>query len=221
MSDPRSEIPADQRGAGASGGDAEAVTEPMLAASDAMLVLGVRRRDEQALAELYDRYGGLVFTLALRMVGDRAQAEEVMQETFLRCWRGQEEYDATEATVVGWLCELARGHALELLRSGRLQRGRSEREPLTEPGAATLTPVSADERELRTMVARALARLPDHQREPIELAYFDGLTQSEIATRLGEPIGGIKTRIRDGMRGLHRTLAAVVDGPAPREGGAS
>lgn len=189
-------------------------------ASDEMLLLGARLRDESALAMLYDRYGGLVFTLALRVVGDRDLAEEVMQDVFLRCWHGLEQYDAGRTLPV-WLLGIARDRAIDLL-SRRHQTRLREREPGPAPGQREPEPPDrAEEVVLRALVGQALAELAAPQREAIELAYYGGLTQAEVADQLGEPLGTIKTRIRDGLRRLRRVLAPVVDVSAAREGGAS
>ena len=191
-------------------------------ASDEMLLLGARLRDETALALLYDRYGGLVYTLSLRVVNDRALAEEVMQDVFLRCWHGLEQYDASRGTLPGWLLGITRNRAVDLLRGRQHQARLREREPLTEPGRAEPeTPDRTDEVVLHAMVGQALTELSESQREAIELAYYGGLTQVEVADQLGEPLGTIKTRIRDGLRRLRRVLAPIVDVSTAREGGTS
>ena len=120
--------------------------------SDHALLCGIQNRDERALADLYDRYGRLLFTLALRIVGDRAMAEEVLQDTFLRCWEAAAQYD----------------------------------------------------------VAAALRELPDAQRQAIELAYYGGLTQSEISRVQAEPIGTVKTRMRAALDRLRRVLGRSI-----------
>jgi RNA polymerase sigma-70 factor (ECF subfamily) len=200
----------------------EPLETPSDAASDEILLLGVRHRDEGALAALYDRYGGLVFTLALRVVGDRDQAEDVMQDVFLRCWHGLEQYSATQGRLPGWLLGITRTRAVDLLR-GRQRQGRPrEREPLPAPGGQEPgAPDRAEVLVLRAMVGQALAELSAPQREAIELAYYGGLTQVEVAGRLGQPPGTIRTRIRDGLRRLRRVLSPVVDVSPAREGGVS
>jgi RNA polymerase sigma-70 factor (ECF subfamily) len=218
MSDPRTEPSAAQPPDEPSG----SVPDGTEAASDEMLLLGARLRDESALAMLYDRYGGLVFTLALRVLGDRDLAEEVMQDVFLRCWHGLEQYDAARGTLPGWLLGIARNRSIDLLRGRQHQARLREREPLPEPGELEPgTPDRAEEVVLRAMVGQALTELSEPQREAIELAYYGGLTQAEVADQLGEPLGTIRTRIRDGLRRLRRMLAPIVDVSAAREGGAS
>ena len=212
MSDPRTEPsetgPPDAssgRPAGSVGSDAHLV-------SDEMLLHGTRMRDETALGMLYDRYGGLVYTLALRIVGDRELAEEVMQDVFLRCWHGLEQYDPSRGRLAGWLLGIARNRAIDVLRGRQHQARMRERDPLPESGAGEPhVSDSADEVALRAEVTQALAELSQSQRAAIELAYYGGLTQTEVAERLGEPLGTVKTRIRDGLRRLRRLLAPVVD----------
>jgi RNA polymerase sigma-70 factor (ECF subfamily) len=190
--------------------------------SDELLLHGVRFRDESALAALYDRYGGLVFTLALRVVGDRALAEEVMQDVFLRCWHGLEQYDASRGRLSGWLLGITRNRAIDVLRGRQHQARLREAEPLPEEGQ--LEPRSPDRAEdvvLYATVGQALAELSEPQREAIELAYYGGLTQAEVAAQLGQPLGTVKTRIRDGLRRLRDLLGPVLDASTAREGGAS
>jgi RNA polymerase sigma-70 factor, ECF subfamily len=186
--------------------------------SDELLLHGVRLRDEQALGQLYDRYGGLVFTLALRVVGDRNLAEEVMQHVFLRCWNGLDQFDATRGTVPAWLFGITRHRAIDVHRGRQHQARLRERDELPEAGAAeSSSPESAEEVVNRATVNQALLELAAPQRAAIELAYYGGLTQTEVATRLGEPSGTIKTRIRDGMRRLRRALEPATES-GPRGG---
>jgi RNA polymerase sigma-70 factor, ECF subfamily len=187
--------------------------------SDELLLHGVRLRDEQALGQLYDRYGGLVFTLALRVVGDRDLAEEVMQDVFLRCWNGLNQFDATRGTVPAWLFGITRHRAIDVLRGRQHQALLRERDALPEAGAAEpSSPESAEEVVNRATVNQALHELAAPQRAAIELAFYGGLTQAEVATRLGEPLGTIKTRIRDGMRRLRSVLEPATES-GPRGGG--
>jgi len=183
------------------------------AASDDMLLLGIRMRDETALAALYDRYASLVFTLALRMLQDRDLAEEVMQDVFVRCWHGLEQFDRARGTLPGWLMGIGRNRAIDILRGRQHQARLRERTPLPEDGQhEPSTPDRGEEVVLRATVVQALAELSLPQREAIELAYYGGLTQSEVATQLAQPLGTVKTRIRDGLRRLRRVLAPTLDG---------
>jgi RNA polymerase sigma-70 factor (ECF subfamily) len=184
--------------------------------------MGARLRDEDALAALYDRYSGLVFTLALRIVGDRALAEEVMQDVFLRCWHGLEQFDRSRGTLPAWLFGMTRNRAIDLLRSRHHQARLREQTPLAENEQfEASTPDASDDVLLRATVGEALGELTEGQREAIELAYYGGLTQVEVAAQLGEPLGTVKTRIRDGLRRLRRVLAPMVGQTPAEQGGAS
>lgn len=196
----------DSRGDRRDRGGASARVDPP-GASDPELLERIRRADERALATLYDRYAGLVLTVALRVVGDREVAEEILQDTFLRCWNGVETYQTSRGHAAAWLMGIARNRAIDVLRS-RHHKGRMrERTPLPEPDAPN-QPGNPDETEaiaMRQAVSAALATLPANQRQVIELAYYGGLSQSEIAQQLGEPLGTVKSRTRAGMDRL-RTL---------------
>jgi RNA polymerase sigma-70 factor (ECF subfamily) len=179
---------------------------------DSELLARVRRADETALAALYDRYAGLVVTVALRVVGDREVAEEILQDTFLRCWNGAETYQPSRGHVAGWLMGIARNRAIDVLRS-RQHKAR-QRERIALPDADDPhQPGNPDETEsvvLRHTVATALATLPLNQRQVIELAYYGGLSQTEIAQRLGEPLGTVKSRTRTAMDRLRVLLGPHV-----------
>ncbi len=191
-------------------------------ASDELLLLGIRMRDETALAALYDRYSSLVFTLALRMLQDGALAEEVVQDVFVRCWHGLEQYDRARGTLPGWLLGITRNRAIDVLRGRQHQARLRERTPLIDSGPTEpSTPDRGEEVALRATVVQALAELSPPQREAIELAYYGGLTQSEVAAQLSQPLGTVKTRIRDGLRRLRRVLAPTIDGHMAGAGGAS
>jgi RNA polymerase sigma-70 factor (ECF subfamily) len=183
------------------------------AAVDSYLLHRLQTGDEAALAALYDRYGGLVYTLALRIVGDAQLAQEVLQDTFLRCWERAERYDRARGHLVAWLMGVARNRAIDLLRSRAHQARLREQTPLPEAGTPR-EPRQADSTDavlLRQVVGGALAALPAAQREAIELAYYGGLTQPEIAQMVDAPLGTVKTRTRDGLerlRGLLRPLIA-------------
>jgi RNA polymerase sigma-70 factor (ECF subfamily) len=176
--------------------------------SDAELIARVRARDEGALAALYDRFGGLVLTVALRVVGERELAEEIMQDTFLRCWTGAETYRPDRGQVSSWLMRIARNRAIDVLRSRSHRARRNERTSLDAAGEAS-HPAGPDEAEAiatRQAVAAALAALPKAQRRVVELAYYGGMSQSEIATQLGEPLGTVKSRTRAAMEQLRTSL---------------
>src|SRR5262245_4606471 len=180
--------------------------------ADPELLRRMRLGDEAALEALYARYGGLVFTLALRIVGDPELAREVLQDTFLRSWNGRETYDPGRGRVPWWLMGIARNRAVDLLRSRPHQARLREQEPLppgTPAGELRHTGAS-DTVVLRQTVIEALDGLSGSQREAIELAYYGGLTQVEIARHLGQPLGTIKSRIREGMERLRTRLETLI-----------
>jgi RNA polymerase sigma-70 factor, ECF subfamily len=190
--------------------------------SDADLLARVRARDERALMMLYDRYGGFVLTVALRIVGDRELAQEVLQDTFLRCWNGAAQYQAERGHVGAWLTGIARNRAIDLLRSRQHQARLRERgAPSDGARAGRAEPRSADETELlilREVVGEALGALPRPQRQVVELAYYGGLTQSEIARTLGEPLGTVKTRTRAALDRLRIALRPYFTSDPPEAG---
>ena len=172
--------------------------------SDEALVALVARADEQALAELYDRFGQVAYGLALRIVRDPALAEDAVQEGFLAVWRSAGRYVAERAKASTWVLTLVHRRAVDLVRREQPRRA----EPLSEPPAE---PAGDTEEQAwltlqRERVHEALRALPDKQREAIELAYFGGFTQSELADRLGEPLGTIKSRMFSGLARLRELL---------------
>ena len=180
--------------------------------SDSDLVRRMRRGDEGALEALYLRYAGLVHTLALRIVGDPELAREVLQDTFLRSWDGRDTYDPAKGRVAWWLMGIARNRAIDLLRSRSHQARLREREARPSPLlVAEATPDPGDVVSDRRVVVGALAGLSSAQRETIELAYYQGLTQAEIADKLGQPLGTIKSRMREAMERLRAALRSLID----------
>ena len=176
--------------------------------SDEAVVALIARSDDVALAELYDRYGRPAYGLALRVLRDEALAEDAVQEAFLAIWRGAEQYLPERAKATTWIMTLVHRRAVDLVR--REERRRAEPLPEVEPD--TGGPSAADTawvRLERERVQAALDQLPDQQREAIELAYYGGFTQSELAERLGEPLGTIKSRMFAGLARLRELLAAV------------
>ncbi len=179
---------------------------------DAQLVTAVSRRREDALAEVYRRHGGAVLALAWRVTGDSGDAEDVVQEVFLRLWNQPERFDAARGTLRSFLLAQSHGRAVDLVRSRAARRRREERE-----GRSAVTEHYDLEGEvwdlsLADQVAEALASLPGDERAAIELAYFDGLTYREVASALSQPEGTVKSRIRSGLRRMKGTLDVVVPG---------
>jgi RNA polymerase sigma-70 factor, ECF subfamily len=184
------------------------VNEDLRAASDANLVVSIARFRQEALAEAYRRHAGASFGLAQRITGDRALAEEVVQEVFLRLWNQPDKFDAERGTLRSFLLAQTHGRSVDLVRSESSRRAREERE-------ARMTAESGYDLErevwdltLAEHVREALAELNDGERSAIELAYFGGHTYREVATMLDEPEGTVKSRIRSG---LGRLRGALVD----------
>ncbi len=171
----------------------------------------MQRGEEAALELLYARYGGLVFTLALRIVGDPELAREVLQDTFLRCWEGSESFDPGRGRVPWWLMGIARNRAIDLLRSRPHQARLREREQLTVVLGESTQPDATDVFTMRHAVVSALQGLPIAQRQAIELAYYRGLTQTEIAHELDTPLGTIKSRTREAMDRLRTLLWPLIE----------
>ena len=164
--------------------------------TDEDLLRRVAARDPAALASLYDRYAPLVYGLARRIVRDEDQAEDLVQEVFLRLWNRPEVYDRGRGTFRAWLLSIAHHLAVDVLR--RRRREVSYQDKLAGP--ETDDPMDTAVGQLEGAAVRSLlGRLPPDQRRVIELAYFEGLTQREIAARLGEPLGTVKTRLRLGI----------------------
>ena len=173
---------------------------------DAGLARAIVDRDEQALAETYRRHGAACFGLARRVLLDRALAEEVVQELFVRLWNRPELYEPGRGSLRSFLIAQAHGRSVDLLRAETARRRREEREArqrFAEPVDLEREVVNITEAEA---VRDALASLPDGERVAIELAYFGGHTYREVATLLGQPEGTIKSRIRAGMLRLRAVL---------------
>ena len=175
--------------------------------SDVLVLKAIAARDEAALAQLYDRSDRILFGLLMRILNNREEAEDVLQEVFLQVWRKAADFDESRGRPFTWLVTLARSRGIDRLRT------LASRERVAEAGAREVSEEISDaatdalKSEQRGLVSDALAKLPDEQKRTIMLAYFDGLTQSEIATRLGAPLGTVKTRMRTGMIRLRELLA--------------
>lgn len=177
---------------------------------DPELLARVAKGDQQAFATLYDRSSSLLFTLALRILGDRDEAADVLQEVYLEVWRKVVRYNAARGSPTAWLVTVTRSRAIDRLRSRASQSVRDSRFEvhsfeLQTSNVELRTEVQADQ-ELRTFVAKALAELPENQQQALALAYYEGLSHTEIAARLNQPLGTIKTRIQLGMNKLRATL---------------
>ena len=180
---------------------------PLQPEDDVKLLKAVAAKDEAALAQLYDRYRTILFGLLIRILNNREEAEDVLQEVFLQVWRKAGDFDENRGRPFTWLVTLGRSRGIDRLRT------LAARDRVAEAGAKEAVEDFSDaatdafKSEQRGLVNKALAQLPDEQKRPLMLAYFDGLTQSEIATRLGAPLGTVKTRMRTGLMNLREQLA--------------
>ena len=179
--------------------------------SDADLVRRLQRRDPRAMAELYDRYGRLAYALILRVVRDAGIAEDLVQETFLRVWNRVQGFDAERGGLGAWLLAVARNRAIDYLRSsaGRM-RNSLELAETDHPALFTEIEKELFDADRLRRVRAALEKLPGKHRAVIELAYFEGLSQAEMAERMGEPLGTVKTWVRTALKSLRDELAEAV-----------
>jgi RNA polymerase sigma-70 factor (ECF subfamily) len=177
-------------------------------ASDSAIVQRIVDGDRAAMAELYDRYADMVFSLACRVVSVPADAEDVVQEVFTQAWRQAGRYDPGRASAAAWLLNITRTRAIDRLRARRTQQRVSGDDDRIEsaPAAGEDQEQHAIAAERARRVRAALESLGQAQRQAIDLAYFSGLTHGEIAARLEEPLGTIKTRIRSGLLKLREAL---------------
>lgn len=171
-------------------------------ASDASLLARVQAGDERAMASLYDRYSRVVYSVALRVLRDPAASEDVLQEVFMHIWRNPSSFIAARGSLGGWLSIIARNRSIDTIRR--------KRPSVDVDDVALASPFNlADEAERNTLMERARAvivQLPREQRKTLEMAFFDGLTHSEIAEITGDPLGTVKTRIRSALLALRKAF---------------
>ena len=177
-----------------------------LGASDAALMERIAQRDQTALAALYDRYAGMLSSVLNRILRDTQAAEEILQDIFFQLWRDPSRFDAARGSLPGWLMVIARNRAISRLRRHNPAAGGE----LSEAAAVSTVNIetAAAQQQLIGRVKGALENLPAEQRAAIELAYFEGMSHSEIAQRTGDPLGTVKTRLRSAVESLKRTLHA-------------
>ena len=190
---------------------ADSAALELAALGDDELMALVVRRQEDALGALYDRYGRLVYTIALRITGDRETAEEVVQDIFQSIWQTAGSFRPDVGAFSSWLLGIARHRAIDATRSKR-ERARAREQILDEnvpAGEEASLDSAIAQRLLRSSIREALAALPLNQRQAIELAYYGGLTRIEIATRLSAPLGTVKTRLRLGLLKLRDLLSQI------------
>jgi RNA polymerase sigma-70 factor (ECF subfamily) len=175
-----------------------------MAETDEELLARIAQGDERALGELYDRLGGVAYRLAVRILRDPALAQDAVQDAFLAVWRTAAAFDPNRGKASTWLLTLVHRRAVDVVR----REDRRRAEPLDDAPVASgdATDESAEVREERRRVQAALAQLPPDQREALELAYYGGLSQSELAERLGVPLGTVKSRMFTGLSKLRDLL---------------
>ncbi len=185
------------------GSDSVTLADSNQKPSDLSLVARIRAGDESAMAQLYDRCSSIVYAVALRVLGDTGAAEDVLQDVFLQLWRRPSQFDSTRGQMAAWLSVIARNRAIDRLR---------QRTPDTDLEDVVLSVQpdlegEAERSRVMQKVRGVLASMPVPQRSALEMAYFEGLTHSEIASRTGEPLGTVKTRIRSGLLLLRKAFA--------------
>jgi RNA polymerase sigma-70 factor (ECF subfamily) len=172
--------------------------------SDDLLLENIRRKDQQAMADVFDRYGGMVYSVALRVLKDKEQAEDVMQDIFFQLWSKPDAYVQGRGSLGAWLLVVARNRAIDKLRQRKACDSPDDVVLLSHTDLAA----EAERNVLMEKVRNVLKSLPPEQLKSIELAYFQGLSHSEIAEKTGDPLGTVKTRIRLALIGLRKALAA-------------
>ena len=185
------------------------VRESFADVSDAALVLAIARYRHEALAEAYRRHAGAVFGLARRLLNDQVLAEEIVQEVFLRLWNDPDRFDPLRGTLRSYLLAHTHGRAVDLLRSEGARRMREERDARRTADAGYDLENEVWDLTVSDAVSTALHDLREEERSPIVLAYFGGYTYREVASRLGEPEGTIKSRIRSGLKRLRGELVSA------------
>jgi len=170
-----------------------------------LLVRSIAAGDRQALAELYDRYASILLALALRIIRDRREAEDLLHDVFLEVWRSAKDYDLTRGRVRTWLIIRMRSRALDVIKSARVARRSGDAEVLDRMPADADVAGAPDRQRVRA----ALAELSAEQRQVLELAYFEGQSCSEISDRIGIPIGTVKSRLAAALGKLRQTLGAA------------
>src|SRR5215475_12643684 len=196
--------------------DGRSLVESTDSEVDLALLQRIATRDETALAELYDRHSRLAYGIIMRILGSPLDAEEVLQETFVRVWSRADTYDALLGSPAAWLTRIARNRAIDRLRARRVRLNIAvdpagdDAQRSGEPRTSDTPEAALESRTMAGAVRSALAALTPSQRVLIEAAFFEGYTHSELATRFGMPLGTVKTRIRAGLAAMRDRLEQVV-----------
>lgn len=189
-----------------------ALLQALRSTGDADLARRLRARDPRVMSTLYDRYGKLAYSLIFRMVRDSAAAEDLVQETFLRVWNRAQSFDPERGALGPWILAVARNRAIDYIRSrdGRMSAAAVDLERLENHPLFAQLEDSALSLDRSRRLKAAFAKLAPHQREVIELAYFEGLSQTEMAERMNQPLGTVKTWVRGALKALRQELTEVV-----------
>jgi RNA polymerase sigma-70 factor (ECF subfamily) len=169
---------------------------------DTALVSAIRSGDQGAMAALYDRYSSIVYSVALRVLGDTGAAEDILQDVFMQLWRNPGSFDSSRGSLGAWLAVISRNRAIDALRRRRPESDVDDVVVSVAPDLAA----EADRARVAEKVRGLLGTMPVPQRAALEMAYFEGLTHTEIAAKTGEPLGTIKTRIRAGLTALRKAF---------------
>lgn len=177
---------------------------------DGALVERLRRRDPDAMGELYDRYGKLAFSVIFRVVRNQSTAEDLLQETFLRVWNRVQAFDGEKGALGPWILTVARNRAIDYLRSldGRMAKSSLEIEKMETPRVFSDMETKLFDKDRIENLKGAFEKLSPNQRMVIELAYFEGLSQSEMAEKMNQPLGTVKTWVRSALKALRDEIGA-------------
>jgi RNA polymerase sigma-70 factor (ECF subfamily) len=192
---------------------AETATRNATAGVDAALIERVAHGDADALAELYDRFASMLLALARRILGSEAEAEDVLQEVFVQVWKQAQRYQSSRSSVSTWLVLITRSRSIDRLRTRQVVERTAEAANQQDPNRYTSSEGARNvlKRERGKRIAEELQRLPAEQKEVLELAFFSGLTQSEISARTATPLGTVKTRTLLAMRKLRQALKSEIE----------
>jgi len=172
--------------------------------TESSLIAAIRSGDESAMATLYDRYSSIVYAVSLRVLGDTGAAEDVLQEVFMQLWRNPGVFDASRGNLGAWLAVITRNRSIDSLRKRRPETDIADVVVSVQPDMAG----DAERSRAMEKIRGTLSGMPTAQRSALEMAYFEGLTHTEIAAKTGEPLGTIKTRIRAGLMALRKAFEA-------------
>ena len=178
--------------------------ERMNDADDMGLLTRIESGDQTAMSALFDRYGTLVYSVALRVLKDASEAEDVMQEIFVQVWKNPRAFESGKGSLAGWLAVVARNRSIDVIR----RRRPAEPVELFALPAATNVARETERDSLLGKIRGVMGSLPEEQRRPLELAFFEGLSHSEIAEKTGDPLGTVKTRIRIALSTIRKALTA-------------